>query len=281
VGPIAGILLMSMVTSAPDFMSSVMAILNGNPDMPIGNILGSNFINLTLGFGVASLITPFQCEKKVTKVEFPLLFLLTLFFTFCCANGKLSRGEGIALLVVFCCYIFFTFAKKKPDVCIDVKNTDTGFNVWTTKKSVLVFLTAASLLAYGSNLVVNHCREIADFFKIPKIVIGFSLVALQTSAPEIFVVAMAAKRRDYTICAGNILGSSLINLMFVSGLCAAVYPLHFEKNIFMKNATALIFVTALDWYIFYKKRIFSRIYGVILVVTYLVVTLNSVLVKDI
>jgi cation:H+ antiporter len=266
-----GIFLVSIGTSAPDLVSCVTAILKGHPEFSIGNILGSNFINLTLGFGVASMVKPFRCEKKVTKVEFPLLFLLTLFFTFFCLNGRLSRGEGAILLAIFCANIFFTFSKKVTDgVVAGGVNGQTGHN-WPMGKGIIIFAVSAFLLAFGAHMVVGKCFEIANLFGMSKTFVGFSLMAFGTSAPEIFVVAMAAKHGRHSICAGNIMGSSLINLMFVSGLCAVVHPIEFEKDIFVPKAMALIFVTVLSWYVFRTRKIFSRAWGATFAAIYLTV----------
>jgi cation:H+ antiporter len=103
---------------------------------------------------------------------------------------------------------------------------------------------------------------------VSKTFIGFSLLAFGTSAPEIFVVSLAAKKKHHFICSGNIVGSSLINLLLVGGICATVNPISLEGSVFSAEIIALIAVTMLAWYVFRMKRIFSRAWGIAFVATY-------------
>jgi cation:H+ antiporter len=266
-----GIFLVSMGTAAPDLMSVIMATLEGHPDFSMGNILGSNFSNLTLGFGIASLIAPFKCTKKITKVEIPLLFALTIFFVICCFDGQLTRFEGIAFLLVFAAYLIFSFFRKGSRLISSEREAKKKkFKSWRIWQSASVFIFSAALLACGAHLVVTRCIGIADAFGMSQTFIGFSLSALGTSAPEIFVVATAAKRRHYSICSGNIIGSNLINLTLVAGLCSAVHPIHCRANDLFPEACSLIFVTALSWYIFVQRKIFSRGLGLAFIAIYFV-----------
>ncbi|MDR2776880.1 MAG: sodium:calcium antiporter [Puniceicoccales bacterium] len=266
------IFLISIGTAAPDLVSTITAILEDHPNIAMGNIVGSNFSNLALGFGIASIIAPFKCNKRVVWMEFPLLVALTIFFTFCCVRGQITRYASAIFLTTFVGYLLCPFLRKKsknsPDkTCIAVEN----FDVWSTKKSGTVFISSIVLLTIGAHLVVTSCYHISNFFKISETFIGFSLLALGTSAPEIFVVTTAAKHRHYTICSGNIIGSNLLNLMLITGLCALIHPLYFVKGSFLLETGALIFITVVTWYIFAVKNVFSRKYGLMCVATYFLV----------
>jgi cation:H+ antiporter len=264
-----GIFLVSIGTSAPDFVSVITAALRGHSDFAIGNILGSNFSNLTLGFGIAAMISPFKCAKKIVKIELPLLFALTVFFAACCMDERLTRADGAMLLTIFAVYLFFLFSGKRPKfTAMESGESNCDRRVWPLWKSVVVFASAAILLACGAHLVVIHCIKIANLFEMSQTFIGFSLSALGTSAPEIFVVATAAKRRHHIICAGNIFGSSLINLMFVAGFCAVAHPMYLQGKNFIAEACVLIFVTAMAWYVFGSKRVFSKPLGALFIATY-------------
>lgn len=267
----AGVLLVSIGTAAPDLTSVVTATLKGYSDFSVGNILGSNFSNLTLGFGIAALVSPFRCAKRILSVDLPLLFVITVFFVICCIDGNLTRVDGILFLSIFACYSFFSLRKTKPRFAIG--RVEFGENVANCAawKNCMAFVAATILLACGSHLVVMSCVGIADNFGLSQTFVGFSLSSLGTSAPEIFVVATAAKRRYHTICSGNVFGSNLINLMFVAGLCATIHPICFHENDFYQEACALILVTAASWYIFWTRKVFSRALGAALVATYLAV----------
>jgi cation:H+ antiporter len=270
---VVGVFLVSLGTAAPDLVSTLTALFEGHPDISIGNILGSNFSNLALGFGVASLVMPFKCTKKIARVEFPLLFALTVFFVLCCFDGKLVRFEGIILLLLFVAYILLSLRRNGDNfVSMEHQGADgKDFCPWSAKTSVSIFVIAAILLASGAHIVVSSCIKIADVLKVSQTFIGFSLLALGTSAPEIFVVTTAARRHHHVICSGNIVGSNLINLMFVAGLCATIHPIIFQKDAFWREAIALIFITLLSWYIFRTRRVFSRACGALFVATYLIV----------
>jgi cation:H+ antiporter len=264
-----------MGTAAPDLVSATVAVFEGHPDVSIGNILGSNFTNLTLGFGLASLVAPFKCTKKNAKLEFPLLLALTVIFILFCIDGKLSRLEGSALLFFFALYIFHTLTKKNE--CnsdnLPPENSATHSGTWKLRKSIFTFIISSVLLGYGAHLLVKSCCQIADFYELSKTFIGFSLLSFGTSAPEIFVVVAAAKQHRNTICSGNIIGSNLINLMCVSGLCATICPFSFQKNIFLPEAFSLLLATLATWYIFSTKKTFSRICGAVFLAMYLLVML--------
>jgi cation:H+ antiporter len=266
------IFLISIGTAAPDLVSTITAILEDHPNIAMGNIVGSNFSNLALGFGIASLVTPFKCNKRVVRVEFPLLVALTIFFTSCCLRGQITRYASAIFLTTFVVYLLFPFFGKKSKntsdkTCIDVEN----FNPWSAKKSSAVFLSSIVFLTLGAHLVVTSCYHISNFFKISETFIGFSLLALGTSAPEIFVVTTAAKQRHYTICSGNIIGSNLLNLMLITGLCTLIHPLYFAKGSFLVETGALIFMTLATWYIFAVKNVFSRKCGLMCLGTYFLV----------
>jgi cation:H+ antiporter len=268
------IFLISIGTAAPDLVSAITAILENHPDIAIGNIVGSNFSNLALGFGIASLVTPFKCNKKMVWVEFPLLFSLTMFFAYCCFLGQITRYASAAFLATFGIYLLFSFLtlRKKSKNALDKTCTDEeNFSVWSIKKSSLIFISSIVSLTIGAHFVVTSCYQISNFFKISETFIGFSLLALGTSAPEIFIVITAAKQRQYAICSGNIIGSNLLNLMLITGLCTSIHPLYFAKESFHVETCALIFITLTSWYIFATKNVFSRKCGLIFVMTYLLV----------
>ena len=269
---LAGIFLVSIGTAAPDCMSVLIGIIEGQPDISIGNILGSNFTNLTLGLGIAGIIAPFKCDNTMSKIELPLLSLLTLFFVMCCWDGKLTRIEGCAFIASLLIYIFYSICNDRQHnqhhQSSDHSTHCPCNQSWSIKKSTILFIISAAALALGAHLVVTSCCRIADWLGVSKTFIGFSLLAFGTSAPEIFVVTTAALRKQHTICSGNIIGSNLINLMCVAGLCSIIHPFNFDKALFSTEALSLLFITFLCYYIFKKRPTFSRLSGIIFVATY-------------
>lgn len=266
---IVGLFLVSFGTAAPDCMTAVIATLENNPDISIGNILGSNFANLALGFGVAGTLFGFHCVKDVARLEFPLLFFVTVIFVAICCDGYLSRAEGGLFFLLFLIYAFYVLYKQKGKA-LDLPEVDEAVMKRPLWVNGVFFLVSLGLLTAGAHLVVDSCRQLADIYNLSHTFIGFSVLAFGTSAPEIFIVAMAAKKKQYSICAGNIIGSNLINLMFIPGLCALIRPMVFPKNIFVIEAVALILLTGLAWYIFSRQKVFSKKCGVAFLVIYLV-----------
>ena len=264
------VFLISVGTSLPDLVAVATAVIEGHPNISMGNILGSNFANLALGLGIGALIKPFACDKKLLKFEFPLLATVTVIFVGCCLNGHLGRVEGLMLLLVFGLYVFCTFGLDKTHPVADHAGGQ-SLQIWGIGRSALVFFVSAIILAMGAHLVVTSCCEISDKFGISQNFVGFSLVALGTCAPEIFVVALAAKHNQHSICAGNIVGSNLINLLLVAGICALFWPVSFEKTAFMWEAGALLAITLTTWIIFYKRAMFSRKIGISFVLFYFIV----------
>ena len=269
--PVLSVFLVSLGTAAPDCASELISIIRGHPDMSVGGILGCNFANLTLGLGIASIIAPFKCSKDMANLELPLLAILDTLFVSFCLSGKLVRIEGIIFLIALIGYVYYSFFRRKGGMSNIKKASFHQETHWSTKRSIFIFIASALMLAYGAYVVVEACTAISDWLGVSKTFIGFSLLALGNSAPEIFVVSTATLRKQHAICAGNIICSNFINLTFVTGMCALIKPFHFDNKTFVIEAISAVSMSYITWYIFKTREWFSRTFGSLYVFAYIAV----------
>ena len=228
---VIGLTVVSFGTSAPELTVSVVAALNGTSDLAIGNVIGSNTLNICLILGVAALITPLGVHRNTVLKEIPLS-LLGIGVAFAMAfdylidgvsESVVSRSEGWVLLAFFVIYLYYMFdlARAHPDDMVDTPDTK-GYPLW-----LMIGLIVAGLigLTFGGQMIVNSATVIARAFGVSEAVIGITLVSIGTSIPELATSVVAAIQGKTDIAVGNVVGSNIFNTFLILGTTAAVRPL--------------------------------------------------------
>ena len=223
---VIGLTIVAMGTSAPEAAVSIAAALKGNADITIGNIVGSNILNILIILGVSALITPLAVAKSTIKVEIPFMIAVTLLLLWMGYNGTVSLLEGIILLVVFLVYLGYLFLLAKNDKNNDEESVN-DVSVW---KSLMWTVVGLVLIVCGSNVTVDAATKIAQIVGLSERFIGLTIVALGTSLPELFTSVSAARKGNADIAIGNIVGSNIFNILFVIGISSVIVPVPFANG---------------------------------------------------
>ncbi|MDD3878019.1 MAG: calcium/sodium antiporter [Bacteroidales bacterium] len=277
---VIGLTIVSIGTSAPELIVNVIASLNGNSEIAIGNIFGSNIANVLLILGLTALIYPVPIRKNTIRTDIPFVLIATLLVGFL-ANSHLSnlnndsvQGElsvnfleGALLLLFF--LIFISYALK-----INKKNTDEpeqNIKEKPMKISVALIAIGITCLFFGGKWVVDGAVAISGILGLSEGFVGLTIVAVGTSLPELVTSIVAARRKNVDIAVGNVIGSNIFNLLWVIGLSAMINPLNF-KVINNLDILVMIFSTLLILVVvtFNKKFYIARWSGALFVSLYII-----------
>ena len=269
---IVGLTVVSMATSMPELLTSLLAAKN-NPGLAIGNILGSNVANIGLILGVTALIAPLAVQSRLIRRELPLLVAVTVLFTLF-AWGGFVRVEGLILLlltVTFLVYVVRSAAGEKAAVDTElIEEVERASRLSTGKAAGFVVLGTIAL-ALGADFLVGSSVELAGRFGVSDALIGLTIVAIGTSLPELAASVAAARSGHSDICAGNIVGSNLFNLMLIGGSVATITPFPVDAMLFRIEFPAMLLLTALLLWFFKSGHTVSRTEGVALLLLYVLV----------
>ena len=222
---IIGLTIVAMGTSAPEAAVSITAALKGNAGITIGNVVGSNILNILIILGLASVIVPLAVARSTVRVEIPFMIAITALLLGLGVDGKVSLADGIVLTAAFAVYLgyLFVMAKKNPEQEPEESKLSP---LW---KSLLGAAVGLVLIVWGSDVTVDAATKIAQFIGLSDRFIGLTIVALGTSLPELFTSVTAARRGNADIAIGNIVGSNIFNILFVVGLSALIVPIPFAE----------------------------------------------------
>lgn len=256
----------------PEMFTAFFASAGGNPDLAFGNIIGSNIGNIGLIMGVAAMVYPIRIQRRLINKEMPVLLASTLIFTaFCLTDYELSRYEGIILFCGMIGYLYFLSREAKNADAFEDLTEDIPEQLGSVFSSILFVALGGVLLAVGADLLVGSSIEVAYRLEVSPVLIGITVVAIGTSLPELGASLAAAMRKQSDICAGNIVGSNLFNLLFVGGGVSSVYPIRVESSLFQVEMPVMLLITALLWLIFITDRKVTRLEGAFLLILYVLV----------
>lgn len=270
---IIGLTLVAFGTSAPELVVNLVSATQGNTDLSIANILGSNIANIFLILGVSSIIYPLSVSRATIWKEIPFALLAILVVGIMAndilfnggAESLISRGDGLILLgffMVFMSYIFSS-VKNSSDEVVDEFKTFSNF------KSIAFVILGLLFLVLGGNWVVESAVNIASLFGLSQSVIGLTVVAIGTSLPELATSVVAALKGKADIAIGNVVGSNIFNVFWILGITSVINPLPFSPSsnmdIFVATiANILLFV----WMFVGKEKRIDRWQGIVFVILY-------------
>lgn len=261
---VIGLTIVAMGTSAPEAAVSITAAASGNAEITIGNIVGSNILNILIILGISSIIVPLAVAKSTIRFEIPFMILITGVLLLLGIDGETGLVDGIILLALFVVYLGYLFLMAKKD-----KNKDEEkpgkVALW---KSILLIVIGIAMIILGSKLTVDSASWIAGRLGLSERFIGLTIVALGTSLPELFTSVMAARKGNADIAIGNIVGSNIFNILFVVGLSALIIPVPFAQNfifdtIIAAAAGVLLLVCCLN-----KQKTLRRWAGILMLASY-------------
>ena len=233
---VIGLTIVAMGTSAPEAAVSITAALKGNADITVGNIVGSNILNVLIILGLSAVITPLAVAKSTIKVDIPFMIAISLLFLVMGYDGTIALLEGIILLAVFIAYLTYLFVLAIKDK----DNSEEDIKEMSVVKALAWTVVGLALIVYGSDVTVDAATKIAKFLGLSERFIGLTLVALGTSLPELFTSVSAARKGNADIAIGNIVGSNIFNILFVVGLSASIIPVPFAAGFRFDTIVAII-----------------------------------------
>jgi len=237
---VIGALVIGFGTSAPEAFVSVTAQWKGASGLSLGNIVGSSIANIGLILGVVALIHPIQVEPVVIKREYPFLAVVTVILFAFCLRDTLTQNTAWVLLGLFLIFLIWSLKRgKKEEKQEEEMETAALWSVW------LKIIFGIVALVIGSELLVRSAVVFARHFGISELIIGTTVVAVGTSLPELAAASVAAARKEGSLALGNIIGSNIFNLLFVSGLALTVRPIPIDAEAHRLLLPALLAFTVL------------------------------------
>ncbi len=269
---IIGMTVVSFATSAPELIVSLNATLNGFSNFAIGNVIGSNIANIGLVLGIITIIYPINLQQRFYSSDFPILMLSTfLFYLLLITGNKISRGEGIILLVLISVILIYLFLYQKKTISefSDVGDT----SKISIPKSIFYVLFSGLLLWLGSETLIKSAISVANKYEISERVISVTMVAIGTSIPELAASVVASIKKQNDLSIGNLIGSNIFNLLVVIGITSTVLPIEqIESKIIFNDMLWVILFSAIILPLAYLKRknVLTRKKGIILLTLYLI-----------
>ena len=278
---VIGLTVVALGTSSPELAVSIKASLSGQSDIGVGNIVGSNICNFLLILGIAASVTPLFVVQQLVRLDVPILIGVSILLYIMGLDGTLTRLEGLSLLIIGIIYTAFLIYKSRKEGAVVVEEYDAEFgdtdsvkhpgkHVTGWVKNISFIIAGLALLTIGSQWLVDGAVAFARIMGLSELVIGLTVVAIGTSLPEVATSVMASLRGERDIAVGNVVGSSLYNILLVLGLTTAITPggigvalsaMHFDIPV-------MIAVTFAALPIFFTGHIIQRWEGILFLAYY-------------
>jgi len=243
---VIGLTIVSLGTSLPEMLVSSMAAIDGNRNLGIGNVLGSNIANIGLVLGITALIIPLTVKSMTLKREMPVLFLVTALAFALMSDGILSRMDGIILavgMVLLLGWITMLGLRDRHDPLVE-EFTDAIPDQMSMGSSLMWFVIGLILLIISSRMVVWGAVEVAHHFGVSDLIIGLTIVAIGTSLPELVASLASAMKGEADLAIGNIIGSNMFNLLAVLAMPALIAPGAFASEALLRDFPVMLGFTA-------------------------------------
>ena len=266
-----GLTIVAFGTSAPEFAVSIKSLLSGNGDMVLGNVIGSNILNILLILGSSSMIHFLTVKNNTVKKELPITILITTLLIVLMSDSlfdrnvinSFTRADGVIVLLFFLVFIYYLISMMRNKV--DEDNDDAKYSM---KKSIIYTLFGIVCIVLGSNFVVEHASNIASYLGVSERMISLTIVALGTSLPELVTSIMATKKGEYDIAIGNVVGSNIFNIGIVLGLPIALFGGISKISFNYIDLLALFSSTLLLFIFSYNDRKITKKEGIIMLVLF-------------
>ena len=259
---VVGLTIVAMGTSAPEAAVSITGAMNGAADISVGNVVGSNILNILIILGITGFITSVAVQKSTLMIEMPFMMAITVVLIVLGMTGnEITFFEGVILWILFLIYLgyLYVLAKKGTN-----EETTEDRPVW---KLILFILVGGAVVVWGANISVNAATALAQAIGISEKFIGLTIVALGTSLPELVASVTAAKKGNADIAIGNIVGSNIFNILFVLGTSALIIPIPYKSTFLIDGLIALA-AGVLLWIATIRKKELNRTWGIIMLLGY-------------
>lgn len=263
---VIGLTIVAMGTSAPEAAVSISAALKGSAEITVGNIVGSNILNVLIILGLSAAITPLIVSNDTIWIDIPVVLLATVLLFIMGFDGNIYWYEGLIILVIFAAYLVFLFFNAKNNKKDEVEEQEEK-KEFSLPKAIIFSIIGLVMIILGSNISVDSATIIAQEFGISDRFIGLTIVALGTSLPELFTSVSAAMKKNADIAIGNIIGSNIFNILFIVGITAVITPVPFSETFRIDTLIALASVVLLLICVIKTKKL-HRWAGIIMLACY-------------
>lgn len=270
---VIGMTVVSFGTSAPELLVSIQSAMSGNPGIAIGNVIGSNIANLALVLGITVVIFPIVAEKQTKKLDYPIMMFATFLFYIFALNLNLEFVEGLAFILILLGFTYYLISSsrkstKKEIAEMEVLSDELIEESSSSSVSVIYLLAGLIGLYFGSDWFVGGATGIARSFNLSDSVIGVTVVALGTSAPELVASIMAALKKQSDISVGNLIGSNIFNIFAVLGITAMVKPIAVDQSVMTFDMWWMIGISLLLIPVLYFGNKIGKVKGIVLILSY-------------
>jgi len=259
---VIGLTIVAMGTSAPEAAVSINASIKGNAGIAIGNVVGSNILNILIILGFSAVLSTIAIQRSTFFYEIPFMIFVTVVLIALGITGEyVTRVEGIILWVLFIVYLLYLFKLAKQGS--EEEHTEDR-PVW----KLLVFMVLGGVLVvWGSDVTVDSATEIAKVIGLSERFIGLTIVALGTSLPELVTSVIAAKKGNADIAIGNIVGSNIFNILFVIGTASIIAPVMYQP-VFLVDGIIAVLAGVLLWISVAKTKSLRKPWGIVMLLCY-------------
>lgn len=279
---IIGLTIVAIGTSLPELIVGILAGIEGQNDLVLGNVLGSNMANIGIVLGISALIYPIHLDEvKRSRLElYSLIFSVALLYLMV-LDSSLSRLDGSVLIV--CGLVFLGLAiRYHRHEHVDSEEVNTTIHL-TRRKDLIISVMAVGagliLLLVGARMIVTNAVTVARLFHLSELFIGITLVAIGTSLPEIITSIVGSVRKSNDLVLGNVIGSNIINVLLVLGITVCITPISVATNFWKLDLPLLLVATVILTHFMYTGKKLGRAYGIMLISMYALYILIASLVE--
>lgn len=271
---VIGLTVVAFGTSAPELATSVFAAYHGRGDIALGNVVGSNIVNIGLVLGLAGLLVPIRVDTTLNTRLIPFLLLISLMLWVFALGLQISRVQGLVLLLLFGLYIWYCLKTVRPDAgklpapavhrgesevrAEEGGRLSAGGRAGPLVKSLFLVVAGLVMLGAGAELFVRGAVEFAHQVGVSEAVVGVTVVALGTSLPELVASVMAAAKRLPSMALGNIVGSNIFNILCIIGVSAGAFPFAVSPSLVNFSLPTMVGFTVLLMVICFTRKRVSR-----------------------
>lgn len=242
---IVGVVIVGLGTSAPEMLVSAMAAADGNTGLSIGNAIGSNITNVGLMLGITAIFYPLHVHSKLLKREMPVLLAIMALSYFLLWDQHLSFFNGLLLIVMMFAMLAYTVweAQSHGDDQLPQEILDEMPEEISKGAALKWLIIGVILLIASSRLLVWGAVEVAEYFQVSDLIIGLTIVAIGTSLPELAATVAAARKKEFDLAVGNIIGSNIFNILGVMALPGLIHPDTFDSEVLTRDYPVMIGLT--------------------------------------
>lgn len=270
---VVGLTIVAFGTSAPELLTSIKSALEGSPDIAIGNVVGSNMVNLSLILGFTALIFPIPVQRNSIRVDWPMAMGSALLLYFFMWNGYLEAYEGIIFILILIAYTTFIVKKSRKEIKAAKDVIAEKINIANRKQlptHILLILLGGAGLYFGADWFLMGAKGFTSYLGVSERVIGLTVVAIGTSLPEMTTSIMASIRKQSDVALGNLIGSNIFNVLSILGITSIIKKTAVSADIFQSDMIWMLGISFIVLPMMVLRKSIERFEGAILLAIYII-----------